>query len=122
MTKQEQTRLVRLRSKLLQMAASTSRGVSHACRHYGVSRQLFYNTNGRKRYEEIGLDGLREESRRPRVSPRALPEAMVELLVATRQAHPRWGRGRSARACSASTRSSRCRGPAPSVKCSSASA
>jgi hypothetical protein len=43
MTKTEQMRLVRLRSKLPQMAESSSRGVTRACRHFGISRQAFYS-------------------------------------------------------------------------------
>jgi hypothetical protein len=67
MTKAEQTRLVRLRSKLMQMAASSSRGVSHACRHFGISRKSFYKW--KKRYDEHGDTGLCDQSRTPRNSP-----------------------------------------------------
>ncbi len=79
MSKQEQTRLVRLRSKLLQLAASTSRGVSHACRHFGVSRQLFYKW--KKRHEEHGDAGLADRSRRPLHSPRATPPEVVSKIL-----------------------------------------
>ena len=63
--------------------------ISDLCRAYGISRKTGYKIIAR--YDAVGLDGLRDDSRRPKVSPRALPEAMVELIVATRQAHPRWG-------------------------------
>jgi transposase-like protein len=69
MTKAEQARLVRLPSKLMQMAATSSRGVSRACRHFGISRKTFYKW--KQRYDEQGDSGLCDQSRVARVSDRA---------------------------------------------------
>ena len=83
MTKAEQSRLVRLRSKLMQMAASSPRGVSQACRHFGISRKTFYKW--KQRYDELGDDGLCDQSRTPRNSPRATPAAVVSKILYLRQ-------------------------------------
>ena len=83
MTKSEQTRLVRLRSKLMQMAESSSRGVSRACRHFGISRKTFYKW--KKRYDEHGDSGLSDQSRTPRNSPRATPTEVVSKILYLRQ-------------------------------------
>src|ERR1700759_5735606 len=83
MTKAEQTRLVRLRSTLMHMAASSSRGVSHACRHFGISRKTFYKW--KKRYDEHGDSGLCDQSRTPQNSPRATPHEVVSKILYLRQ-------------------------------------
>jgi hypothetical protein len=46
------------------------------CRYFGISRQLYYVWL--RRYREEGVEGLRDRSRRPKVSPRATP---VEVVV-----------------------------------------
>ncbi len=43
------------------------------------------------RYEKYGESGYHEHSRRPHSCPWQTESAMVEELVAVRQAHPRWG-------------------------------
>jgi transposase InsO family protein len=83
MTKAEQMRLVRLRSKLMQMAASSSRGVSQACRHFGISRKTFYKW--KQRYDEHGDSGLCDQSRTPRNSPAATPPEVVSKILYLRQ-------------------------------------
>jgi transposase-like protein len=83
MTKQEQTRLVRLRSKLLQLAQESSRGVTSACRHFGISRKTFYKW--KKRYDEHGDAGLGDRSRTPLRSPNATPPEVVSKILYLRQ-------------------------------------
>jgi Helix-turn-helix domain len=39
------------------------------CRYYGISRQTFYVW--KRRYDELGPDGLKDRSRRPKTSPNA---------------------------------------------------
>jgi transposase-like protein len=46
-----------------------SGNVSLTCRYYGISRQCFYTW--RRRYDAHGLDGPRDRSHRPQVSPNA---------------------------------------------------
>jgi transposase-like protein len=52
--------------------------VALTCRYYGISRQVFYKW--RQRYEQHGLDGLRDRSRRPQVSPKATRTEVVAIL------------------------------------------
>ena len=57
--------------------------------HYGVSRKTGYKWLAR--YEADGVDGLRDQSRRPGNSPHATAPEVVTALVALRKRHPRWG-------------------------------
>ena len=59
MTTQE--KLIRRKQSLLELAEYLQ-NISQACKVNGVSRQHFYDI--KKTYEEQGLEGLRERSRR----------------------------------------------------------
>jgi transposase-like protein len=83
MTKSEQNRLVRLRSKILQMAASRSRGIASACRHFGISRQCFYKW--KKRFEEHGDAGLGDRPPVPLRCPHATSADVVSKILYLRQ-------------------------------------
>ncbi|MFB6571288.1 helix-turn-helix domain-containing protein, partial [Streptomyces noursei] len=61
---------------------------------YGVSRQSVHAW--RKRYEELGVEGLMDRSRRPHRSPTRLPADVESLICELRQQHPRWGARRVA--------------------------
>lgn len=56
---------------------------------YGISRKTAYKWLAR--YGADGLDGLRDQSRRPHESPQATDPDLVERLLAVRRRHPRWG-------------------------------
>lgn len=56
---------------------------------YGISRTTGYKWVERHAVE--GVDGLRDRSRRPHTSPQATETPLVELLLALRKRHPRWG-------------------------------
>ena len=57
--------------------------------HYGVSRKTAYKWLDR--YDRDGAPGLADQSRRPHRSPQATAEDLVEMIVALRRRHPRWG-------------------------------
>jgi transposase InsO family protein len=57
--------------------------------HYGISRKTGYKWLAQ--YESYGALGLSDRSRRPHHSPHATDADVVELLVALRRRHPRWG-------------------------------
>lgn len=59
------------------------------CREFGISRQTGHKW--RRRYLEQGVDGLEEQSRRPKSSPLSLAEDIVAAVVEARDAHPSWG-------------------------------
>lgn len=54
---------------------------------FGVSRQTVHAW--RNRYQDQGVEGLRERSRRPRTSPSRLPADVEALICELRQHHPR---------------------------------
>ena len=56
---------------------------------YGISRKTGYKWF--ERYAAAGATGLQDRSRRPQQSPHATDPELVELLVAQRRRHPRWG-------------------------------
>src|SRR5262245_55753992 len=58
-------------------------GVAEFCREHSISRQTFYKWRARYRVE--GLDGLREQSRRPRSSPNQTPLQVVQRIVDLRK-------------------------------------
>jgi transposase InsO family protein len=57
--------------------------VALTCRYYGVSRTLFYTW--RRRYKELGIDGLRPRSRRPLTSPNATGGEVIGKIVHLRK-------------------------------------
>lgn len=59
------------------------------CREYEIAAKTGYKW--KQRFMERGLEGLLEESRRPRSSPEALAEAQVCAIVRIKQRHPHWG-------------------------------
>jgi len=56
---------------------------------YGISRKTGYKWL--EQYDAAGALGLRDRSRRPHHSPHATEPDVVEVLVALRRRHPRWG-------------------------------
>jgi transposase InsO family protein len=63
--------------------------MSELCQRFGISRQTGYKWLGR--FEETGLEGLKEQSRAPHSSPHRTGEVVEAALLAARQAHPHWG-------------------------------
>ena len=76
----------------LQFVADHQRGLfdmSALCARYGVSRKTGYKWLAR--YAAEGPRGLHERSHAPRRCPHRIDDALAELLVAARRAHPTWG-------------------------------
>lgn len=63
--------------------------VTEVALRYGVSRQSVYNW--KDRYAASGIDGLKERSRRPRLSPTRLAAELEAMICQLRRQHPRWG-------------------------------
>jgi transposase InsO family protein len=90
MTTQE--KLIRRKLSLLELAEFL-KNVSQACKIQGCSRQHFYDI--KKSYEENGLDGLREKSRRkPCIKNRVAPE-VEEAVVKMAYEYPAYGQMRA---------------------------
>ena len=71
------------------------------CREYGISPKTGYKW--RERFLRQGLEGMEEESRRPRRSPKGLGEKQVCEMVKLKLLHRHWGHARSARCTIAGT-------------------
>lgn len=90
MTTQE--KLARNKLSLLELAEYL-KNVSQACRINGVSRQHFYDI--KKAYEEHGLEGLKDKSRRkPCIKNRVAPE-VEEAVVKIAIEYPAYGQTRA---------------------------
>ena len=63
--------------------------VAALCREFEVSRKTGYKWL--ERFEQEGLSGLEERSRRPLSCPRRISGEIVCEIASIRQAHPRWG-------------------------------
>jgi putative transposase len=59
------------------------------CREFGISRKTGYKIL--TRYNEIGLDGLTDRSRRPYRHANQLPTQIETLIVRCKQDKPNWG-------------------------------
>ena len=65
------------------------RCVTEVARDYGVSRQDLHKWL--KRFDEQGLDGLQDRSRRPSQSPTRTPQHMEQQVLELRVRYPTWG-------------------------------
>ena len=93
MTEQELTRRAKWRLAKLRHAEEVTGNVALTCRYYGISRQVFYTW--RRRYDQHGLDGLRDRSRRPQIHPNATRTEVVGKIIYLRQ-HDHFGPARIA--------------------------
>ena len=90
MTTQE--KLIKRKLSILELAEYL-KNVSHACKISGVSRQHFYDI--KKAYDEHGIEGLKERSRRkPCHKNRVAPE-VEEAVVNMANEYPAYGQARA---------------------------
>jgi hypothetical protein len=59
------------------------------CREYGISRPTGYKIF--ERYEECGIEGLTDRSRRPYRYANSLPPQIEAMIVAFKKEKPSWG-------------------------------
>jgi transposase InsO family protein len=83
MTERERDRKAARRLAILRHAREVTGNVSRTCRYYGITRQAYYTWL--RRYEELGLEGLLDRSRRPLVSPNATDAEAVGKIVYLRR-------------------------------------
>lgn len=90
MTTQE--RIVKSKMSLIELAEYL-KNVSEACKIHGVSRQHFYDI--KKAYEEYGLEGLKDKTRRkPCIKNRVAPE-IEEAVIRFAYEKPAYGQLRA---------------------------
>jgi transposase InsO family protein len=80
--------LMSLKIEFLECFFNKSASVSSLCTKFGISRKTAYKWI--KRYEEEGLEGLRNLSRRPLTSPFKIGEEWISLILQHRDDH-HWG-------------------------------
>ena len=83
MSQPEGDRKVRHRLAVLRHAEEVTGNVAMTCRYYGITRQCFYTW--KRRYEELGEEGLRDRSSRPRSSPRQTHVDVVNKIIYLRR-------------------------------------
>lgn len=62
---------------------------SAACRHFGITRPCGYKW--KRRFDQCGLLGLMDQSRRPHSSASSTASEVVEAVIAERKQRPAWG-------------------------------
>src|SRR2546421_246447 len=77
------------RVKFIGLLHSGQRTMAGLCREFGISRKTAYKWA--QRYEQEGLDGLRERSRAPHVQAAQTPMEIQDVLLSARKRHPTWG-------------------------------
>jgi transposase len=82
-TEKELARGAARRLAIIRHAQEVTGNVSLTCRYFGITRQAFYNWL--RRYEENGVGGLRDRSRRPHTIPNATKAEVVGKIVYLRQ-------------------------------------
>ncbi len=90
------------------------------CREFGISRKTGYKIL--TRYNEVGLEGLTDRSRRPYRHANQLPFQIETLIVRLKADKPSWARRRSERGSPGSIRMCIRRQSARCMRCSIAMA
>ena len=87
------------------------------CREFSISRKTGYKIF--ERYQQCGLEGLSDRTRRPFRYANQLPEAVEAAIVSAKLEKPHWGHVRSGSACCGACRMpSRLPPPLPFTPCS----
>lgn len=63
--------------------------IGEVAARYGTSRQSLHTW--RQRFQQEGMPGLADRSRRPRTSPNRTAAEVEALICQLRRDHPRWG-------------------------------
>jgi len=85
----KESRAVDERRRLIREWEREEDDFAELCRRYGIARKTGYKWT--QRYQELGEEGLEEQSRAPQHCPQAMAEGVAEAIRELRRAHPRWG-------------------------------
>jgi transposase len=77
------------RVRFVVAAARGLQGFSSLCAEFGISRPTGYLWL--RRYQELGVRGIAERSRKPHRSPRRTPGSLEQRVVQLRLRYPDWG-------------------------------
>lgn len=81
--------LMLLRQEFVQLVEAGTVSMSQLCQRFGISRKTGYKWV--RRYQAAGPSGLTDRSRRPQRVVRQVSEAIREVVLHERRAHPAWG-------------------------------
>jgi transposase InsO family protein len=81
--------MIDVRAEFVLLARDESSNIRELCRRFGVSAKTGYKWL--ERFEEGGLDGLCDRSRRPVTSPKRSGLEIEAAVLALRRNHPAWG-------------------------------
>jgi transposase InsO family protein len=81
--------MAELRLEVLLEAEQSGESVAEVCRRYRISRETYYRY--RRRYLAAGMEGLEDQSRRPKDSPARIDVELEAEICGMRRDHPRWG-------------------------------
>ncbi|VCU70293.1 Integrase core domain protein [Pigmentiphaga humi] len=77
------------REEFVRLASTQAVSLSELCRRFGISRKTGYKWL--ERWQQQGLAGLADRTRRPRHSPGRTPAWQEDRVLAVRSRHPAWG-------------------------------
>lgn len=83
MTERELSKQAARRLSIIRHAEEVTGNVAMTCRYFGITRHTYYRWF--RRYQQLGLEGLRDRSRRPLVSPNATKAEVVGKILHLRQ-------------------------------------
>src|SRR5687767_6145779 len=81
--------IVKLRKEFVLRALAREVPFRELCREYGISRKTGYKWL--ERFHERGIEGLVDESRRPKSCPGRTTGEIALEIIRLRQAHATWG-------------------------------
>src|SRR5688572_8731067 len=81
--------LMSLRWEFVELGSQPGVNFTDLCRRFQISVKTGYKWV--KRYQQQGLEGLQDRSRRPRQSPQRSGEAIEQKVLSVRDQHPVWG-------------------------------
>lgn len=82
-SERERERRAQRRLAVLRHAEEVSGNVAATCRYYGISRNIFYRW--KRRFEDEGIEGLKDRSSRPLVSPKVTDAEVVGKIIHLRR-------------------------------------
>jgi len=81
--------IVSQRFEFVMLAQAEGCNFSMLCKRFKISRKTGYKWL--RRFKDLGIDGLADQSRRPHQSPLITEKQIEDLVVDLRDAHPAWG-------------------------------
>ena len=86
MSEQELARRARHRLAIIHHAEEVTGNVAMTCRYYGISRHTYYYWY--RRYLDLGIEGLKDRSKRPLTSPNPThPDVVAKILYLRQNYH-----------------------------------